>query len=126
MNPLLSHAATILPVSDVAASIVFYVNKLGFDLTFTWQEPPAYAVVKNGEIGIHLSLKSDNYQVSQEHVHIAIFAHDVDAVYEQCKKNGVNIHAEIGDRDYGMRDFDITDPDGHIIGISQEIAQKKS
>ena len=126
MNPLLSHAATILPVSDVSVSIDFYVRKLGFDLTFKWQEPPTYAVVKSGDIGIHLSLKSDNYQVGQEHVSIALFAHDVNAVYQQCLKNGMTIHTEIGDRDYGMRDFDVTDPDGHIISISQELAGVKS
>lgn len=125
MNPLLSHSATVLPVSDVSTSIDFYVEKLGFDLTFKWRDPPTYAVVKSGEIGIHLSLSSDNHKVSREHVHIAIFANDVNAVYQQCLDKGINIHAEIGDRDYGMRDFDITDPDGHIIGISQELASIK-
>ena len=126
MNPLLSHSATILPVSDVAAAIDFYVNKLGFDCTFQWQDPPTYAVVKSGDIGIHLPLREEDYQVSQGHVHLAIFVHDVDAVYEQCLKNGVKSHAEIGDRDYGMRDFDIMDPDGFIIGFSQELHQNKS
>ncbi len=125
MNPLLSHSSTILAVSDVAASIEFYVEKLGFDLTFKWEDPVTYAVVKSGEIGIHLSLKSDKHQISQEHVQIAIFTHDVDEVYRQCQENGIKIHAEIGDRDYGMRDFDITDPDGYIIGFSQELASVK-
>ena len=121
MNPLLSHSATIFPVKDVAASIDFYVKKLGFDLTFKWEDPITYAVVKSGEIGIHLALRSDSYQVNREHVHLAIFVHDVDALYEQCLTKGVVIHHEIGDRDYGMRDFDILDPDGFIIGFSQEI-----
>lgn len=125
MNPYLSHSATILPVSDVLASIDFYEKKLGFDVTFKWQEPPTYAVVKSGDIGIHLSLRSEKYQVNQEHVHIIIFAHDVDAAYKQCLESGVKIHAEIGDRDYGMRDFDITDPDGFIISFSQELASIK-
>lgn len=126
MNPLLSHSATILPVSDVSASMAFYVDQLGFDLTFKWQDPPTYAVIKSGEISIHLSLKEAGDKISQEHVRLLIFAHDVDGVYRQCQQNGVPIHSEIGDRDYGMRDFDITDPDGHVIGFSQEIASKKA
>jgi len=36
---------------------------------------------------------------------------------------GVAIVEPIGDRDYGMRDFAVTDPDGHRLVFGQEISE---
>ena len=37
----------------------------------------------------------------------------------------MTIDREIEDQDYGCRDFDIRDPDGHLIGIGQNLTNKK-
>ncbi|MEM9260112.1 MAG: VOC family protein, partial [Bacteroidota bacterium] len=54
-----SHAAIVLSVQDIQASIAFYRDKLGFDLTFSWGDPTNYAVLKTGEVSVHLS-EDDN------------------------------------------------------------------
>ena len=120
-----SHAATVFPVQDIEKSIEFYRDKLGFDVTFEWGEPVQYAVLKSGDVSVHLVVKDDpKYQPSSVHTALYVFVHDVDEVYEELKANGASITNEIADRDYGMRDFDITDPDGFqlcfAMGISED------
>ena len=114
-----SHAATVFPVANVRESIDYYRDVLGFEINFEWEDPVTYAVLKKGEgVSIHFVQQADDFKPSKEHTAVYIFCHDVDAVYEECKKNGANITTDIGDRDYGMRDFDITDPNGYRISYS--------
>ncbi len=119
-NTALSHSATIFPVSDMERSLVFYRDQLGFEVTFAWEDPVSYAVLKRDDISIHLSL-SDGTVTTSGHTALYIFPYDVDAVYSELKAKGVSFLTDIGDRDYGMRDFDIKDPDGHILSFGKGI-----
>lgn len=110
-----SHAATIFPVKDVQRSIDFYTHQLKFDLTFTWDDPITYAVLKKGGVSIHLTKRADDLHPSKKHTALYIFVHNLQEVYEQCIKEQVQILNPLGARDYQMKDFDIQDPDGHII-----------
>ncbi|MAU92450.1 MAG: bleomycin resistance protein, partial [Gammaproteobacteria bacterium] len=46
---------------------------------------------------------------------------DVNAYYDELKRNGTNITTEIGDRDYDIRDFSVTDINGYILVFGQDI-----
>ncbi len=110
-----SHSATIFPVKDIASSLEFYTRKLGFENTFTWEDPPSYAVLKRGIVSIHLSAHPNRKFDPDQRCLMYIFVHDIEKIYNDCRENGVQIHSPLGDRDYQMRDFDILDPDGHLI-----------
>ncbi len=112
-----SHSATILPTRDIQKSIDFYTKKLEFSLNFTWEDPVSYAVLKRGEVNIHLSLVDDPSTPLLSSTLIYVFVHDVDSAFQQCKKNGIEIKEPIDTRDYKMRDFEIIDPDGHRLTI---------
>lgn len=45
----------------------------------------------------------------------------MDSLYQQLVAAGVDFYCPIGDRDYGMRDFSVRDPDGNQIGIGAEL-----
>ena len=120
LKNLYSHSAIILPVRDIEKSTSFYRDLLGFDLTFSWGNPVGYVVLKGGDhVSVHLTQHSVDVTSDKEHVSLYVFAHDVDALYEGLIANGVEIHNAIGGRDYGMRDFDIKDPDGHILSFGK-------
>ena len=114
-----SHAATVLPTEDIDRSILFYSDKLGFEVTFTWQEPVDYAVLKLGGVSIHLT-RTDQSRPTL-HTAIYIFVEGINELHEEYTKNGVEFSNPIGNREYGMRDFDVKDPEGNVIGFGENL-----
>ncbi len=118
---LFSHAATVLAVKDVETSLAFYRDQLGFEATFTWEEPASYAVLKRGEgVSIHLT-SSPNPPSQGDHTAMYIFVYDVEALYQEYVGRGVDMDTPLGERDYGMKDFDLLDPDGYRICFGQGV-----
>ncbi|MEL7421985.1 MAG: VOC family protein [Bacteroidota bacterium] len=110
-----SHAATVFPVLDLERSLAFYTKGLGFELTFSWEEPVTYAVLKKGGVSLHLSLIDDKDIQALPTGLLYIFVYDVDKIYQRCREQGIAIKNPPALQDYGMTDFDIEDPDGHRI-----------
>ena len=110
-----SHSATIIPVKDMATMSKFYTLKLGFKITFEWEDPPSYVVLKRGNVSIHLSHRRDDLIISGDHCPIYIFVHDIHQMVQECKDQGIQVISELEDRDYHMKDFDIRDPEGFRI-----------
>src|SRR3972149_4833285 len=55
-------------------------------------------------------------------IDIRIVVDDVDALYRLAREGGVAIAGEIADRDYGLRDFIIEDPDGFRLRFASPAA----
>lgn len=115
----LSHAATIFPVTDIHESLRFYTEQLGFSNNFSWGDPIQYAVLKCGAINLHLTQKEDDLPHSADQTALYIFVFDVDKAYQHCLDNKVPIINPPESHSYGMRDFDITDPDGFRISFGR-------
>ncbi len=114
MNKQFSHAATILQVKDPLASAKWYRDRLGFDITFEWGDPVDYVVTKGEEaVSVHFS-KGDG-KPNDIKMALYIFVHDVDALYQILKAQSVEVRSPIVTHDYGMRDFDVIDPDGYVL-----------
>ncbi len=119
---LLSHSSPIFPVENPLETAEYYQEVLGFNIAFTWEDPPSYVVVNRDEaVSIHFSKREDEFKPSKNHVALAIFVHNIDALYQEYQARGANITNALGDRPWGMRDFDVTDPNGFILSFAQEI-----
>ncbi len=116
---LLSHAATVLPVLDPVKSIEFYEKSLGFEVVFKWNDPVDYVVLRRGDVHLHLTRTQDSFGKKNEHVACYIFVYDIRAIHQEFKSKGLPVDPELSDREYGMTDFDIEDPDGHILSFGQ-------
>ena len=125
----LTPVAPELFVRDVDASIDFYAKSLGFTLLRT--DPPEggrhfFAEVALGEavfLLAHQSLNpSEGGDPRGRGIHVRVMVDDVDAVRARAREHDVPIAMEIGDRDYGLRDFTVRDPDGFAIRFAQPIA----
>jgi uncharacterized glyoxalase superfamily protein PhnB len=110
--------ATVLHVNDMPRALAYYRDKLGFTVSFTWEDPPRYVCLGLGDCAIHLN----SYVPPAGPSHIAIFCNGIDALYAQLMARGVSIAEPIGDWPYGMREFAITDPDGHRLVFGQGIS----
>ena len=118
-QPPFERAMTVLGVRDMAASLEFYSDKLGFSVVASWGEPPGFAIVQRGLVTLGLQAREDNNVSGIGGWSTYIYVNDVDALYEEFKAAGVNFERDIEDSFYGCRDFDVLDPDGNGIMFGQ-------
>jgi catechol 2,3-dioxygenase-like lactoylglutathione lyase family enzyme len=104
-----------LSVPDVARAIAFYVEKLGFRVGFTSNDPPTFAGLNLGEVQIFLQQGFPSPEVAS----IYFVVGDVDELHEFHRANGVIIQTPPGDREYEMRDYTVRDLHGHALTFGQ-------
>ena len=107
-----------LRTTDLERAIHFYTKKLGFALSFRYQD--FYAGVSCGDRMIHLKLVDDpdpgiDFVRGGQHLHIHFSVRDIRAAFRQVQEAGVKIVEGISDRPWGMTEFVIEDPDGHTL-----------
>jgi len=110
----------ILSVDDLAKSLDFYCHTLGFDLAWSWGDPPDIAAVCRDGFEITLTQRAGARPAGAAHVYLGVSG--MDDYHVALVDAGVTMVVPIGDRPYGMRDFRIADPSGNEISIGQAIA----
>jgi catechol 2,3-dioxygenase-like lactoylglutathione lyase family enzyme len=123
--PKFLESATTLEVKDVIASEVFYREKLGFRAGHFYGEPPTFCITSRDKVTVFLdkTRTSPRSTPLNQYWALYIYVDDVDAVAAELAARGVAFDRATEDQDYGCRDFDVRDPDGHLIGIGQELAK---
>jgi catechol 2,3-dioxygenase-like lactoylglutathione lyase family enzyme len=101
----------VLAASDIPAALDFYTKKLGFTIGFTWGDPPVYAGVTLGKVQMFLQKRTPDPNACEVYFHVG----DADQLYEFHRANGVEIAYEIGDREYGIRDYSVRDLNGYRL-----------
>ena len=109
-------------VSDLAATVAYY-RRLGFELRFSGpDDSPFFAIVGRG--GAQIFLKELGEDVppvpnASRHPWAAwdsfVYVDDPDALAEEYDAGGIAFHVPLGNRDDGLRGFEIADPDGYIL-----------
>jgi catechol 2,3-dioxygenase-like lactoylglutathione lyase family enzyme len=114
-------SATILEVNDVTVSEAFYREKLDFAPGNFFGEPPTFCVMGRDAVTLLLDKTRTHPRATplNQYWALYIYVDDVDAVAAEIAARGVPFEREIETQDYGCRDFDVRDPDGHIVGIGQ-------
>ena len=112
---MMKGAATIFTVRDLAASVAHYRNSLGFDVTFQFGEPPFYACLCRDDVSVHLRAADKNVAWIPGNGAIAVFVNDVDTLHAELLRRGAKVLKPPLDYAYGMRDFDVADPDGNQL-----------
>lgn len=109
-------------VPDVDAAVEFFTTKLGFALHRLEQDAGGrgvFAVVwleRSVVFIAHEALMPSMASSGQPRgfgIDIRIMVPDVDAMRERARQHSVTVVHEIGDRDYGLRDFIVQDPLGY-------------
>ena len=106
-----------LAVTDIPAAVDFYTHKLGFTLAFTWGNPPTFAGVNLGKVQIFLQQGTPDPKGCA----VYFLVGDADQLYAFHRGNGVEVVQEIGDRDYGIRDYVVRDLDGYYLSFGHRL-----
>ena len=107
----------VLAVPDILAATNFYATKLGFNVAFTWGEPPSYAGVNIGNVQIFLNRGEAN----PKGIEVYFVVGNADELCEFQRANGVQVVVEPGDREYGLRDYRVRDLNGYELSFGHRI-----
>mgnify|MGYP001179762059 FL=1 len=107
--------APVLHVEDVQATAEYYHKVLGFTWDFGDEN---YSVVWRDNSAIDFT-KGDR---NSSGVDLFQWVEDVDVVYKEMTEKGASMVVEIGDREYGIRDFKVIDPNGVGVIFGEDIA----
>jgi catechol 2,3-dioxygenase-like lactoylglutathione lyase family enzyme len=108
-----------IPVTDVLAAADFYTKALGFQLGFTWGDPPTMVGVNLGGVSMHLTKGTPNPAGCSVYFVVG----DADALFEFQRANGVEIVTAPGDRPWGLRDYKVRDRDGYELGFGHRLPE---
>ena len=125
----------ILNVSDIQQSFEWF-KKLGWEKGWDWGDPPGFGGVCSGKCEIFLCQdgqggrgKGSNAatfgerggETADSGVWMSIWVDDVDAIFRQCTREGIEVTFEPADMPWNVREMHIRHPDGHVFRVSQAI-----
>jgi catechol 2,3-dioxygenase-like lactoylglutathione lyase family enzyme len=102
-------------VTDMARSVAFYTDVLGFAVSFQNGDPVQFSLLERDAAELHLLLAPGHRGPAFNVAHLIV--DDVDALHTRCVAAGVTIVKALADKDYGMRAFVFADPDGNCIDV---------
>ncbi len=116
-------------VSDVEETVRFWVDRLGAERVRL--EPRSFGVLRVESSIVFVAHEShyaamggtlgDRRGVALD---VRIVVADVDAVHRRVRAAGVEIVHDIADRDYGLRDFIVRDPNGFRIRFASPLGRR--
>ncbi len=106
-----------LPVTDVDTSVSHYQEALGFRVAWQTSDRKLTALA-SGPVEMLLLVPWDG-EGSPPAQSAYIYVEDPDALHAEYAEAGATIVEPVATRDYGMRDFTISDPDGHRFTLGR-------
>jgi uncharacterized glyoxalase superfamily protein PhnB len=111
----------VLAVNDLAASLAFYRDKLGFGIDF---EAPGWAFISRDRFRVALGDCADATPAAELGDHsyfVYVTVEEVDELFRELAAKGVETFNGPIDKPWGMREFGIRTPDGHRIMFGQPL-----
>ena len=109
-------AVPILSVESAAASIDYYVDRLGFTLEWSWGDPVDFAGIMRDEVRIFLCQGGQG----QSGTWISVFIQDVDDLYAEYQDRGATILSPPKNYPWGVREMSVGDPDSHVLRMGSD------
>jgi catechol 2,3-dioxygenase-like lactoylglutathione lyase family enzyme len=105
-----------LPVHDMETAVAFYRDIIGLK-PFHVDPDGSFALFKSD--GAEMALvKSEAPAVQGAYLYVS----DVQTLHQRCLEQGITMPYPLTRHPYGMHDFVVEDPDGHLIAIGQRVS----
>jgi catechol 2,3-dioxygenase-like lactoylglutathione lyase family enzyme len=113
-----------LRTTDMASSIRFYTEKLGFSVEFSYQD--FYAGIRAGDQIFHLKLVDEKdpsirYVDEGEHFHLYLQTNGVAELATLLKARGVELVKDVHETPWNTREFVIHDDQGHTLYLGEPL-----
>lgn len=107
--------------TDMAATLAYYAERLGFECLGTWQDPPSYAIVARDQHRIHFrcaeSPAPNRDKYADELLDAYVFVDDADALYAEYAARAVEFTRGLADTPWRSREFVVKDCDGRLLAF---------
>ena len=136
------HARRLTPILNVSSlqDSFAWFEKLGWTKAWDWGEPPTFGGVCSGDFEIFLCEggqggrgKSDikmtfgpeGDDCADKGVWMSIWVDDVDAIYQRCLSQGLEVTWPPTDMSWNVREMHVRHPDGHVFRISKGLEEEE-
>ena len=111
---LMERAIPVLPADDITVAKHFYVDKLGFRVTFEASDGKSGIMgVERGTISLTIDAPMSGHG---RHACVALHVDDADSYYREWREK-LEIKNPPRDEDWGARTFGVDDPAGNTIFV---------
>jgi hypothetical protein len=111
-------ATPILASLDIARTVAFYEDKLGF--TSLYAAPAEYAVLRKGAVSIHFSACTDPSITEATACRVQV--QGIQALYEQCQREQiVHPNAQLRTQPWGCIEFGMLDFDKNLVTFYEHV-----
>jgi predicted enzyme related to lactoylglutathione lyase len=109
--PRFEQVTPILCVRDVRASLAYYMDKLGFTDCWSWDDPPTFGGARRD--GFEIQFCKDGQ--GSPGTWMSVWVDDVDALHAELSERGADIRQPPTNFEWGVREMNVADPDGHRL-----------
>ena len=121
-NAALLHVHPVLPSKNVANTVNFYVQRLGFSPAFQDSDPPSYAGLRRDQIELHAQWHDASEWERVERPMLRFVVSNVRALFEEFRSQDV-FHAQTALRStpWGTREFAFYDLDRNGLTFYEDL-----
>ena len=125
--PQIRDATPVLLVKDVVKAAAHYTDKLGFRSERFWGEPPTFTIMWRDGVALMLNQvgAGDAFRPNGDYdgrFSVYVDVRDADALHAEFAAKGADIVCPPDDQPYMMREFQVRDLDGHLLGFGHDIS----
>ena len=124
--PSLERATPVLKSGDYARSRAFYEGTLGFRVLEEGGDPPRFGIFERGKSVLFVNAWKGPPKlvpgVWEAYIHVT----GLDALFDELQAAGAPIVRPVEDTVYGMREFEVADPDGNVLCFGEDSETAKA
>ena len=107
-------------VTDFDRALAFYTDMLGFEVVFTYGDPPFYGAVQRDEVHINVRHVDDSPFLSgvrddEQLLSLSITCSDAKALFLELQAKGADFQQRLETKPWQWDEFVVRDPDGNLI-----------
>lgn len=105
-------AASIINVSDVESTLLWYQDQLGLQIEFAWGEPVIHGSVRAGNTSFHFQQASLTEPPTS---YMTLYVDQLDQLFADIQSHDVDVVSEPEVMPWGMRAFMVNDCNGCLV-----------
>ena len=122
---MISQIAPVFFTADLAGTLTYYGDKLGFACVGIYGDPPFYAIVAREGHAVHFrsvdATAVHPAKYAEELLDAYLLVDDVDALYAEFAAKGVEFSRGLRDMPWGLREFVVKYGDWRLLAFGAEL-----